>query len=455
MTAVLLAVTPLLAPAPARSSLPPGYATALRSAAIPLEATAVVVRPVEGSGLAASLNPSVPMSPASTMKLLTTYVALRDLGPAYAWRTQAYVAGADLHVRGGGDPKLVVEQFWLFVQQIRAAGVDAIRGDLVLDKSLFAFEPFDEGEFDGAGTRAYNVGPDPLLLNFKAVSYTFVPDLSARVVRVRAVPRLAGAVVPSRVPAGDGVCGDWKARLRGNVSNVLAPQFPGAFPLACGERTWHASGRDHDEYVSRVFRAMWEEAGGTWTGRVRRGAVPPGARLVAEHESPPLSQVIRDVNKFSNNVMTRHLLLTLAAERFDPPASTPAGGRALREWLAAAGLALPGLVIENGSGLSRVERISADGLARVLEHAWRSPVMPEFVASLPLAGVDGTMRSRAAAEGAAHVKTGMLSNVRAIAGYIHARSGRRYVLVAVINHPAAGRAQAAHDALLAWVRDSG
>ena len=200
---------------------------------------------------------------------------------------------------------------------------------------------------------------------------------------------------------------------------------------------------------------MWRASGGQLTGRVRDGQVPATLKPAFSASSPPLAEVVRDINKFSNNVMAQQLFLTIGAEQGGRPANAARAAGAVRAFLAARGLAMPELVLENGSGLSRRERISPANLATLLVDAWRSPLMPELLASLPITGVDGTTRTRRAAAGAAHVKTGMLSDVRAIAGYVVADSGRRYVIVAVINHPAARGAQRAHDTLLDWVRRNG
>jgi len=163
---------------------------------------------------------------------------------------------------------------------------------------------------------------------------------------------------------------------------------------------------------------------------------------------------VRDMNKFSNNVMARQLYLTLGAEGFGEPGTEGKSERVIREWLAGKGLAMPELVLENGSGLSRTERISARNLGLLLLTSFQSPVMPEFLASLPLAAVDGTMRKRlgdASVAGQAHIKTGSLTGVRAIAGYVLDASGRRLVVVSIVNHPNAVNAEAAQDALLDWV----
>ncbi len=468
---IALAASPLRAQEPLAApprTLPEPFVAALRAANLPLASVGMVVQPLGPSGgppgaPSLSLNEAQPMNPASTMKLVTTYAALNLLGPTYTWKTEAYAAGplrghvldGDLALRGGGDPKLVVEQLWLLTHRIRSYGIREIRGDVLLDKTAFAVAPVDPAAFDGEGLRPYNAGPDALLLNYKSVTFGFLPDPETRTARVIVTPALAGLKAPLAVRTVEGPCGDWRGRLQGDFSNPMAPQFRGAYPLACGERLWHVSVLDHTQYFAAAFRALWESTGGTWSGKVREAPVPPDARRIAVHESPALAEQIRDINKFSNNVMTRQLFLTIGAELSRQPGTTERGERAVRQWLANRGLEMPELVLENGSGLSRVERISAASMARLLAHAFASPLMPEFMSSLPMVGVDGTMRNRTGAAGNAHIKTGLLADVRAIAGYVHAASGRRYAVVSFINHPNARDGQAAHDALLEWVFRNG
>jgi D-alanyl-D-alanine carboxypeptidase/D-alanyl-D-alanine-endopeptidase (penicillin-binding protein 4) len=467
--AVLLAALFLLGSATSaqdattRVPVPDAVGAALRSAAIPPAASAIVVLPLAPGGVSIEANESQPMNPASTMKLLTTYAALDLLGPAYTWRTEAFATGAlrrdvlegNLVIRGSGDPKLVIESLWLMVQRIRGYGIREIRGDVVLDRSAFAQIAHEPGDFDGERFRPYNAGPDALLLNFKAISLGFVPDPETRSARVVAVPLLAGMKLPASVRGTDGPCADWRGKLQADFSDPMAPVFRGAYPLSCGEQLWHLSLLDHGRYFAAAFGALWSNAGGTWSGRLREGTVPADARRIALNESAPLAEVIRDVNKFSNNVMARQVYLTLGTDGGRAPASPARAEAAIRAWLDSRGLAMPELVLENGAGLSRTERVSAGSLARLLRHAFAGPLMPELMASLPLAGVDGTMRKRNGAAGAAHIKTGLLADVRAIAGYVLAASGRRYVVVAIINHANARNGQAAHDALLQWVQANG
>lgn len=457
------AAAPELPSAAPAAHLPGGFLNALHAAGIPRGAASVVVQPLDGAGLEAALNRDVPRNPASTMKLLTTYAALRTLGPAYAWHTDVALLGeragdairGDLGLRGGGDPSLVIEQLWLLVQKLRGLGLRELDGDLVLDRSAFRLAPHDSAAFDGDALRSYNVGPDALLVNYGSVAYAFEPDAKADVARVTVLPPLAGSRAPATVRAAPGACGDWRGKLRADFSRPFEPVFRGTFPLDCGARSWNLAPLAPTPFVGAVFRALWESSGGSWTGNVREGVVPAGAPLLATHLSKPLAEVVRDINKYSNNVMAQHLFLTFGAERTGWPASFERSRAAMRAWLDEAGLPMPGLVLENGSGLSRVERVSAAGLARLLVAAYRSPVMPELMASLPVVGVDGTAAKRNGAIGSAHIKTGLLEDVRAIAGYVLAASGRRYVVVAIVNDGRAGGAQGALDALLEWVHGAG
>ena len=173
--------------------------------------------------------------------------------------------------------------------------------------------------------------------------------------------------------------------------------------------------------------------------------------MLATQESRALAEVIRDINKFSNNVMARQLFLTIALEARGAPARVEQARAVVGEWLASRGVASGEVVLDNGSGLSRSERLTPLALGRLLSTAWQSPLMPEFVASLPLVGVDGTMRKRNGAAGSAHIKSGQLADVRAIAGYVLAASGRRYAVVGFINHANAQGAAAVLDTLLNWV----
>jgi D-alanyl-D-alanine carboxypeptidase/D-alanyl-D-alanine-endopeptidase (penicillin-binding protein 4) len=445
------------------ATLPESVVQALRGANVPLSAVGISVVPLNGTGLVLAVNEQLPLNPASTMKLVTTLAGLELLGPQYVWRTEALAVApvtsatleGDLYLRGSGDPQFVIEQFWLLVQRLRGVGIREIRGDLVLDRSAFEVASHDAGAFDGEALRPYNAGPDALLLNYKSVSFHFVPEVDPKQVRVYAVPQLAGMSVPATVRAVEGPCNDWRARLGGDFSDPMRPQFRGGFPRSCGERAWHVSLLSHTQYVDAVFRALWTASGGSWRGQARDGQAPADARRLAQHESESLAEVIRDINKFSNNVMARQLFLTIGGEATRQPASAERAQRVVGDWLVGKGLERREFVLENGAGLSRVERLTPAGLSRLLAAAFAGPLMPEYVSSLPLVGVDGTMRKRVGAAGSAHIKTGLLVDTRAVAGYVLAASGRRYAVVAFVNHPNAGATQGALDDLLNWVYVSG
>jgi D-alanyl-D-alanine carboxypeptidase/D-alanyl-D-alanine-endopeptidase (penicillin-binding protein 4) len=453
-------------PASAQSArLPQPVARALAQSGIPESATAFYVheigaeQPLVVSGAGRVLNPG------STIKLLTTYAALELLGPAHTWTTEAYGAGplkdgvlpGDLVIRGQGDPKLTLENFWLLLRSLRGRGVREIRGDLVLDRSYFAPGNHDPAGFDDQPTRPYNTGPDALLVNFKAVRLQFIPEPEARAVRIIAEPLLPQVQIANNLVLDDAPCGDWVARLKLDAKGGAAGArlaFNGRFAASCGERERNFSVLGHRQYVLGLFRELWRELGGAFSGSVREGVAGADMQLIVSVESPALAEIVRDINKYSNNVMARQLFLTLGAAGAGAPATAEKTVGVIRRWLADKGLSVPELVLENGSGLSRAERISAGSLGRILLAAFRSPVMPELMASLPLTAVDGTMKKRfgdAEIAGQAHIKTGSLSGVRSIAGYVLDARGRRVVVVFIVNHANAGNAEPVQDALLRWV----
>lgn len=463
--AAALALGAMGLPFAAPAELPAPVARALARAGIPESAAAFYVHEIGAKRPLLAAGASRPMNPASVIKLLTTYGGLEVLGPAYTWSTEAYAAGTlrdgvlagDLVIKGGGDPKLTIENFWLLLRSLRARGLREIRGDLMLDRSFFGVAGFDPSQFDGEPIWPYNTGPDALLVNFKAVRLQFIPDADARAVRILVEPPLPEVQIVNHIVLDNAPCTDWLGRIRLDVKEGSAAArlaFGGHYATGCGERERYYSVLGHSQYVLALFRELWQELGGTLAGTVRNGTAGADARLMATVKSPSLSEIVRDINKYSNNVMARHLFLTLGAVQLGAPATTEKGSRALREWLAGKGLSLPELVLENGAGLSRVERISARSLGEILLDAYKSPVMPELIASLPVVAVDGTMRKRlngAAVAGQAHVKTGSLAGVRAIAGYVLDAHGRRVVMVFMVNHANAGNAQVVQDALLDWV----
>jgi D-alanyl-D-alanine carboxypeptidase/D-alanyl-D-alanine-endopeptidase (penicillin-binding protein 4) len=466
MTTAVVALALAVAAFPAAAALPREVSRAFLDAKVPLNGVAIVVQEVSKRKPLFAHQPDKPYNPASVMKLVTTFAALELLGPDYSWKTFAYLDGpldgagvlhGNLVLKGGGDPKITVERWQAFMAMLRANGLAAVDGDLVLDRTLFAPVAHDAAAFDGEPQKPYNVGPDALLVNFKSVKFVFAPSPAADATVATVEPALSAIAVSDPPPLAQGHCGDWRSALgatfvdRGTRAEAT---FAGRYVAGCGEREWWVSLLDHPTYVHGMFETYFRAAGGRFAGRWRDGIAPAGAAPFVTFASPPLWDVVRDVNKLSNNVMARQLFLTLATTRFPPPATVAGATDTVLAWLAKRNLRMPELVLDNGSGLSRRERISAESLARLLVAADASPVREDFVSSLAVAAIDGTVQRRfqnGTVAGQALLKTGTLDGVRALAGYVIDNEGRRFVVVAIVNHPSAVRAQGAIDYLVQWV----
>ncbi len=443
--------------------LPAAVRQALRQAQVPPAAVSVLVAPADGADRARLAHRErEPMNPASVMKLFTTLAGLELLGPDFVWRTDVALDGplqggvlqGQLVLRGGGDPKLVVERAQALFAQIRAAGVREVRGDIVLDRSVFD-APARTEPFDDEPLRPYNVTPDGLLMNFRSVIYTFSPDSASGRARIRTEPPLAGLQAPLEVPLANGPCQDWRRALQADFGTGLQPRFAGAYPASCGERAWPVAFPSPEQYAPRMVEALWREAGGLLGGQVRWGRASAQARPLLSHASLPLREVIADINKLSNNVMAQQLFLTLSSE-LGAPGRWSASRLRLSQWWRQRFAGLPEPVLDNGSGLSREERSTAHSLSALLREGRQGPLGPAFTASLAVAGVDGTAQRLAERLpgspllGRARLKTGSLRDVVSVAGYVQGESGRLYTVVAIVNHPNAAQARPALDQLLDW-----
>lgn len=448
-----LAIAGLLLPlalplhAAVNSSLPAKVQQSLKANKISSQSLSVVTLPLTGPGTSTFFNADVSVNPASTMKLVTTFAALELLGPTHQWKTEFYSDGplkdgvlhGNLFLKGGGDPKLNMERLWLLLRDLRANGVQQITGDLVLDRSHFNHPELPTFNDDGGDTnKPYLVTPDSLLVNLKALR--FVARTDGGKVHISVEPPIAEIRIDNRVKAlPSGKCPGWP-----DVRYNPVKQFDGTTVIVSGKLAEGCSAQtylsllDHPSYAAGAVRAIWQELGGKILGTDRLAEVPKKASLLARTFSPDLVEIIRDINKYSNNTMARQLFLSLGVQ-FRNEADgddAKAAQRVIRSWLARKGITAPHLVIENGSGLSRDERVSARELAQLLQAAWQSPYAAEFISSLPLVAMDGTMRKRlhrTALAGEAHIKTGTLNNVRAIAGYSRDSNGNSWAVVAILN----------------------
>lgn len=429
----------------------------------------VSARPLDGGAPLIEWNGRVPLNPASAMKVVTTYAALGLLGPQYRWSTTLHLDGVlragvlygNLVLRGGGDPKFVIEDLRALVARMRSEGLAEIRGDLVIDDAFFDLNGAALDSLDGEPWQPYNVPPHAALMNFKATRIVVRSDGGQP--RISLDPPLADVRVRNELKLVSGSCGQAASALwvrdRQGTEGIPEIRVGGRFAPGCGDSSVYAAVLDHRAFIHGFFKAAWRAAGGRFDGRTR---IEPGAAVSPawlRWESPrSLLDVIHDINKFSNNVMTRQLLLTIAAHGQAQPGTPDLGRNRVVRWLAQQGLNVPELVIDNGSGLSRVERISAASLSDLLVHADRSAHGTHLRESLPRVGYDGTMRGRLGRHpvaGRAWIKTGSLRDVRSIAGYVDAASGRRHAVTMIANGEKLLGAQPAQDAFLRWVYEKG
>ena len=444
--------------------LPPELAQAWTRTKLPESALSLTVTEIDGQRLFA-INPVAVRNPASVMKMVTTYAALSELGPTYAWHTDLLidanaqinngVLSGPLYIRAGGDPLLLLENFWRLLRELKLRGITQI-SDVIVDRSIFGDVAIDPGSFDGAGDRPYNASPDALMIGFGALRLVFTPDPVTRTWRSFVDPGVEGVVIDGNIEWKEGKCAGTPyvnietITIGGTVRFRVSGQVAGA----CGEFDEFRLALSQQDFAARAFKSIWKDLGGTLTGGVKDGFAPADAKLIASNESEPLAEIIRLINKRSNNVMTRILLLTIGAESGRRPATVQNSAEAVKKILARQGLPMQGLVLDNGSGLSRIGMISSESLAQMLLKAWHSTVMPEYLSSLSILGVDGTMRNRlksSTTEARAHMKSGLLKDARSVAGYVLGNSGKRYIVVSLTNHERANDARGFEDALIAWL----
>lgn len=451
--------------APESEELPASVTAHLNKAEVPLsDVSAVVVAVGDAQSPLLRTHAEIARNPASIAKLLTTAAALDHLGSDFTWFTDFYYTGriernqlvGNLHIRGGGDPKFVIERVQEAMQNLRTRGITTIKGNLVLDNSAFDLPQASAGDFDGEVLRPYNVQPDALMVNFKSVILKFKPNRKKGVAEIVVEPPMAGLKVPASIPLRKGRCGDWRTKIRATLTQATQYRFAGRYPSACGEQEWGVAYIDPAAYAGKALLGIWQSVGGRLTGRVTKGRVPVTAKLLYRAPSLPLRDIIMDVNKFSNNMMAQQVFLTLAMTPNQPATYDAARQKIGQWWNREMGNRIAAPTIDNGSGLSRDGRITADALVALLQHAAQHPQFKDFYDSLGIAGVDGTVSrmgrdgSTPLAIGNARLKTGTLKDVSAIAGYVTGVSGQTYVVVAMINHENAPKARTALYQLVEW-----
>jgi len=456
-----------IAPIAIGASLPLPVQSALNYRGVPDDALSIYVEEVDTGDVILSWNADVSRNPASVEKMVTTLVALDTLGPAYRWKTEVRYMGAvtdgvlngDIAIKGYGDPYLVTERFWQLLREIRRSGINEITGNLLIDDSYFDVGDYDPAAFDREPLRAYNVAPNALLTNFKVVRYFFEPDPAASGVSVRLEPALDNLAIVNQLKVSNGACRGYQRGItitpNDDVSKIT---FSGRFPSGCSAYAMDRTALGHSEFTFGLFKSLWQESGGKFSGEWKNVTVDEVLAPSLVFDSLPLAEIIAKVNKHSNNVMAKQLLYTLAAERFGPAGTEQKGRQVVQEWLVRHGLDTAELNISNGAGLSRNARMTARNLGELLRYAYKSPYMPEYMSSLSLSGLDGTLSRRfrgSTLTGLAHMKTGSMDHVSAVAGYFQAYTGKRYIVVALLNHTDVhrGPGEEVQEMLLRWLSD--
>ena len=437
-----------------------------------------------------------PMNPASTMKLVTSLAAMEVLGPQYRWKTDLFTNGqiqgdtlrGDLLLKGSGDPKLIPEEINKILNNLKDFGIKKIDGDLIFDRSAYDSSVKESSFSDGETTRSYNVLPDALLFAFNSFSFQFFPSADSQYVIIKQTPRIANLKIDNNLRVVDAPCNDWRRNISMSINmeknGSWLASFDGEFPNGCPTANWNVVASNSDDFLSQSIIAAWEDAGGVWLRppKFKEGQLTNSFKPLHTHYGIPLYESVRDVNKLSNNVMAKQLMLTLALERNGRAQNNENAAAIMKEWLKKKNLEFSELVIENGSGLSRIERISSQHLNEILMLGINSFYRDYFVESLPIAGVDGTMKHRLTDKlrqyfpskkelallekntetfpvglrrYGAYIKTGSLVDVRSISGYVVSRTGQVYAVSSMINHSLANTGRPIHDALLSWLLDDG
>lgn len=450
----------------ASSALPADVVSVLNKHKLPHNSMSVYIKEIGASDPLIDYQSNEPRNPASVMKMVTTLAGLELLGPDYVWETHFHTDGqvngdtlnGNLIIEGGGDPFLVRETFWHMLYTLQLKGIKHIKGDLIIDNTLFEPEPGTTGDFDKKPYRAYNAFPDAALLNFTSQHFVLIPYINR--LHIYADPPSSTLTIHNKVNLTRGKCRGLKNSLKMQVSEnnngKTIVEFSGQYPALCGESEILRSVSNNSQLLYGVFKSLWEEMGGTISGKGVTGKTPAEVTTLHKQFSRPLYNIIDYINKHSNNVMARQLLLTIAKETQGVPASKSSGAQAIKDWMEKKSIDTSGMIIDNGSGLSRKARIKAITLAQLLEQTWHSPFHPEFLSSLPIAGLDGTMKKRLNGHikaGSMRIKTGLLRDVRSMAGYVTTKSGKTYVIVSLQNYRGIQNwtGTEVQDALLKWL----
>jgi serine-type D-Ala-D-Ala carboxypeptidase/endopeptidase (penicillin-binding protein 4) len=465
-----------VAAAPTAPQVPAAVAEAISASGLPPSSFGLYAQEVIGARTVAALNADRPYTMASTTKIVTSLAALDLLGPYYRWRTSAYALGTlgdgrligDLLIVGGGNAQLTSVELAAWFRRMREQGLREIDGDIVLDRYAFQLSRADHARTPPqSADHPRHVWPDAMTMDEGLLGVVVQPGRGPRAV-LSLSPPLSEVRIDNRVDMGGGcdVQPQWSTGQNGQATVVVH----GSWSPGCGVRTVTFVPPPDSGIAARALPAMWAAAGGVLRGRVvAAGAVPGGSSIpigsdgepvapLSFHRSKPLTELVRDINKVSDNVGARNLMLSLSPGFPTRPATLAGAQKTVGMWLRDQGLQDGDVQVENGSGLSHTERSKPRAMVQLLRKAWHADQADAFFDSLPVAGVDGTLKNRLGggrAAGHAFLKTGTLNDTRALAGYVLGKSGKMYAVSLMVNDAAADRGRPVLDAFVEWLARNG
>jgi len=464
---LLICLLYALIPTTHATGLPATVLDILQEKKIPQDSLGILIQALDDESPLLAHNIDTPLNPASVMKLVTTYAALQILSPEYRWETEFYLRGGlkhctlfgDLVVKGYGDPYLVEETLLPVLRTLRQKGLQHITGKLVVDNSYFQESRENPGAFDNKPHRVYNANPSALMANFQATRFTFSPNAHAGEIDIDAWPASPGLKIDNDMKYVKGKCRGshrWPHMWFTHEGDQVTARFKGNYSSQCGQHDIHRAVAPPAALFYGTFFPAWRYLDGTLSKGYRLGQAPKNLKPFHVHKSKPLADIIRLINKHSNNVMTKQLLLTIGTQSEGEPGTLQKGRQAINEWMQSEDIDTSGFVIDNGSGLSREARITVNTLNQLARNQWQSPWMPEMLSSLSILSRDGTGKSRFKnnpLKGSMHIKTGLIDHVRSMAGVFHSVNGKRYIVISLQNHTDIHKLTGTRiqDALLQWL----
>lgn len=427
------------------TTLPSAIESMIHKHKIKRSNVSVYIKEAGKNRVVAALNIDKEMTPASVIKVYSTYAALLELGYNYRWPTKFYYTGrlkngilhGNLIIKGFGDPTLKTSDIKPIVSALKAKGIRKIEGNIVIDRHYFTVPKRDSSHFDKNIYSAYNAMPDALMFNQHLSRFSIVSKGGRHKV-VKSIPGESYRVA-NKLRSVSGSCKgkrSWPGISVNHSGTTPVLVVSGTLSTKCPRRSYtYIVTKPYREFYEAFKRGL-EQSGISYHGRMKTSKVPAGAKLLYTHYSATLERIISITAKKSNNLFARHLLLTLGAKIYGEPSNLNKGRRAVVQILNRYRLLdTPRCHIDNGCGLSRVSKITARSMANVLDHAYKS-YGKRWMQTLSIAGTDGTIRRRfrnTSVKNRAWMKTGTLNNAKNIAGYVKSKSGRMYVAIILVN----------------------